>query len=113
LESTASDLSRLESELFEAIHQQQRPLADLDQLAAWAAEHGVDALKFRAAFTSSEVTAKATRADQLSRDYMIRAVPTLAVDGKYLVLGASFEQMLKNARQLIDKIAAQREAPGS
>ena len=64
-----------------------RPLFNLDQLAAWAAENGVDAGKFRAAFESPGVSAKAMRAEQLSRDYKVNGVPSVIVDGKYIAKG--------------------------
>jgi protein dithiol oxidoreductase (disulfide-forming) len=108
LEAT-DDLARLDDALFEAIHKQRRPLFSLDQLAAWAAENGVDAGKFRAAFDSPGVSAKAMRAEQLSRDYKVNGVPSVVVDGKYIAKGHTHEDMLKIARQLIDKSAAERK----
>jgi protein dithiol oxidoreductase (disulfide-forming) len=108
LEAT-DDLARLDDALFEAIHKQRRPLFSVDHLAAWAAEHGVDAGKFRAAFDSPGVSAKTMRAEQLSRDYKINSVPSVAVDGKYLAKGRTNEDMLKIARQLVEKSAAERK----
>jgi thiol:disulfide interchange protein DsbA len=107
LEATG-DLARLDDALFDAIHKEKRALFDEDNLAAWAAEHGVEAGKFRAAFQSPGVSAQAMRAEQLSRDYKINSVPSIIVDGKYLVLGSTHEEMLKIARQLVDKSAAER-----
>jgi protein dithiol oxidoreductase (disulfide-forming) len=108
LEATG-DLARLDDALFESIHKQNRPLFSEDQLASWAAEHGVDAAEFRAAFESPGVSAKAMRAEQLSREYKINSVPSLIVDGKYTVLGKTHEETLKIARQLVDKSAAERK----
>jgi thiol:disulfide interchange protein DsbA len=108
LEATG-DLQRLDDALFEAIHKQRRPLFNLDQLAGWAAENGVDADKFRAAFDSPGVSAKALRAEQLSRDYKVNGVPSLIVDGKYIAKGHTHDDMLKVARQLVDKSAAERK----
>jgi protein dithiol oxidoreductase (disulfide-forming) len=108
LEAT-EDLARLDDALFEAIHKQRRPLFNLDQLAAWAAENGVDAGKFRAAFDSPGVSAKTMRAEQLSRDYKVNSVPSVVVDGKYLAKGRTNEDMLTIARQLVDKSAAERK----
>jgi protein dithiol oxidoreductase (disulfide-forming) len=108
LEATG-DLARLDDALFDGIHKDGRPLFDEDNLAAWAGEHGVDAGKFRAAFESPGVSAKAMRAEQMSRQYKVNSVPHLIVDGKYIVLGKTHEEMLKIARQLIDKSAAERQ----
>lgn len=108
LEATG-DLERLDDALFEAIHKQRRPLFNLDQIAGWAAENGVEAGKFRAAFDSPGVSAKAMRAEQLSRDYKVNGVPSLIVDGKYIAKGHTHDDMLKVARQLVDKSAAERK----
>ena len=108
LEATG-DLARLDDALFEGIHKEQKPLFDEDSLAAWAAAHGVEAGKFRAAFQSPGVSAQAMRAEQLSREYKVNSVPRLFVDGKYVVLGKTHEEMLKIARQLVDKSAAERQ----
>jgi thiol:disulfide interchange protein DsbA len=106
LEATG-DLERLDAKLFDAIHAKNQPLFDVDALAAWAAENGVDANKFRTQFNSPEVTAKAMRADQLSRDYKINGVPTLTVAGKYRAVGKDFPDMLRITRELVDQAAAQ------
>jgi thiol:disulfide interchange protein DsbA len=80
-----------------------------DDLAAWAAENGIDAAKFRTAFESPGVSAKALRAEQLSRDYKVNSVPTVIVDGKYIATGKTHEETLKIARQLVDKAAADKK----
>jgi protein dithiol oxidoreductase (disulfide-forming) len=108
LEATG-DLARLDHALFDGIHKHQRPLFDEDNLAAWAGEHGVDAGKFRAAFESPGVSARTMRAEQLSRLYTINSVPSVVVDGKYLVLGKTHEEVLQIARQLVDKSRAERK----
>ncbi len=108
LEATG-DLARLDDALFDGIHKQRRPLFDEDNLAAWAGEHGVDAGKFRAAFESPGVSAKTLRAEELSRLYKIDSVPTVIVEGKYIALGRTHDDMLKIARQLIDKSVAERK----
>lgn len=108
LEATG-DLKRLDDALFDDIHKEQKRLFDEDSLAAWAAQHGVEAGKFRAAFESPGVSAQATRAEQLSRDYKVESVPHLIVDGKYIPLGKTHEDMLKIARQLVDKASAEHQ----
>src|SRR5690606_937926 len=81
LEATG-DLQRLDDALFNAIHEEQKRLFDVDTLAPWAAQNGVDATRFRTLFNSQEVTQKALRAEALSREYKINGVPTLTVAGK-------------------------------
>lgn len=103
---TTGDLERLDDKLFDAIHQQHQPLFDLESLAAWAAQNGIDAGKFRSAFNSPEVTAKAMRAEQLSRDYKVNGVPTLTVAGKYKALGKDYPDMLKITSELITQVGS-------
>jgi thiol:disulfide interchange protein DsbA len=99
------DLARLDDKLFNAIHEEGKQLVDLDSLAAWAAENGVEAKKFRQVFTSPEVSEKALRAEQLSRDYKINGVPTMTVAGKYKAAGRDFPDMLRITRELVDEAA--------
>jgi protein dithiol oxidoreductase (disulfide-forming) len=101
LESTG-DLARLDDKLFDAIHKDNQQLFDLDALAAWAAQNGIDANKFRSQFNSPEVTAKASKAEQMSRDYKVNGVPTLVVAGKYRAMGKDYPDMLRITRELID-----------
>jgi thiol:disulfide interchange protein DsbA len=104
LEATG-DLRRLDDALFAAIHEQQKKLFDVDSLATWAAENGVDANKFRTQFNSPEVSQKAVLAEQLSRDYKINGVPTITIDGKYRALGKDYPDMLRITRELVDQAA--------
>ena len=108
LEATG-DLQRLDDVLFKSIQQEGKQLVDVDSLATWAAQHGVDANKFRTQFNSQEVTQKAIVAEQLSRDYKINGVPTVTVAGKYRALGKNYPDMLRITGELIDQeIAAKK-----
>lgn len=102
------DLDRLDSALFDAIHRDRQPLFNEAAIAAWVAQHGVDAAKFTAAFNSFNVTTRASHAEQLSRDYKVDGIPKLVVAGKYVVLGSNFDQMLTNATQIVSKVSATR-----
>jgi thiol:disulfide interchange protein DsbA len=105
LEATG-DLQRLDDAVFKAIHEEGKQLFDVDALATWAAQNGVDANKFRSLFNSPEVTQKAMVAEQLSRDYKINGVPTVTVAGKYRALGKDYPDMLRITSELIDLAAA-------
>lgn len=97
------DLERLDAKLFEAIHVKGQQLYDIDSLSAWAAQNGVDATKFRNGFTSEEVTKRAVRAEQLSREYKINGIPTITVAGKYRALGKDFPDMLRITSELVEQ----------
>lgn len=95
------DLDRLDTALFDAIHNDKQPLFNEANLTAWAAQHGVPAEKFRQTFNSFNVSTRASHAEQMSRDYQVRGVPHLVIDGKYEVLGGDYGQMLNNATQVL------------
>jgi len=66
----------------------------------------VDTKKFAAAYRSFGVEGKLKRAAQLTQAYKIEGVPSMAVNGKYVVITdniKSFEQMLAVADYLIDR----------
>ena len=102
LEATG-DLAKLDVPLFEAIHAERKPLFNEESLAAWIAQKGGNAPKFREAFNSFDVSRKSSQAEQLSRDYQVSGVPQLAVNGKYLVLGQNYADMLRIASELLEK----------
>lgn len=100
------NLARLDTALFDAIHKEKQPLFNEASITAWAVQHGVDAAKFTAAYNSFDVSARSSRAEQLSRNYQVDGIPRIVVDGKYVPLGSSFDQVLVNATQLIGKSAS-------
>lgn len=107
LESTG-DLARLDGPIFHAIHEERQPLFDEKAISTWVGKHGVDPQKFATAFDSFGVNTKLTQAEQMVENYKIDGVPGLAVAGKYVVMGNSFEQLLANTNALIAKVRAER-----
>ena len=109
LESTG-DLKRLDGPLFHAIHEERLPLFDEKSIGEWVGKHGVDPVKFNTAFESFGVNTKLNHAEEMVENYKIDGVPALAVDGKYLILGTSFEQLLANTDAVVAKVRADRAA---
>ena len=109
LEATG-DLARLEGDVFKAIHNDRANLFDEKSMTEWVAKKGVDPKKFSETFNSFGVMSKVKRADQLAQAYKISGVPAIAVDGKYLVGGQSFGDVLATTDKLIAK--ARSEKPG-
>jgi thiol:disulfide interchange protein DsbA len=109
LEATG-DLTRLDAPLFHAIHEEHQPLFDEKAISQWVGQHGVDTAKFNTAFESFGVNTRLNQAEDMVEKYKVDGVPALAVDGKYLILGSSFEQMLANTDGVIAKIRADRAA---
>ena len=95
-------VERFDDALFKAVHQERKPLFTEDALAAWIAQQGGDAAKFREAFNSFSVSQKAMRADQLSKDYRVNGVPQVTVAGKYTVTGQSYEDVLRISGELLE-----------
>lgn len=98
---------RLHKPLFDAVHGGARlRVGNEAALTEWLGKQGVDTKKFAAAYRSFGVEGKLKRAAQLTQSYKIEGVPSMAVDGKYVVITdniKSFEQMLGVADYLIDQ----------
>ena len=60
--------------------------------------------KFREAYNSSNVSTRASHAEQLARNYQVQGIPHLVIDGRYEVLGDNFNQILSNATQVLDMV---------
>lgn len=102
------DLARLEGEVFRAIHGQRVNLFEERTVMDWVAKNGVDQKKFAETFNSFGVNSKVKRGDQMAQAYKIQGVPALAVDGKYMVGGQNFDEMLANADKLIVKARSEK-----
>ena len=76
-------LDKTHSAMFEAIHQQKRPLNTEAEIRKFFEEHGVAGKEFDRVFRSFAVEAKVKRARDMSERYGIRGVPSLIVNGKY------------------------------
>ncbi|MEO5629171.1 MAG: thiol:disulfide interchange protein DsbA/DsbL [Thermomonas sp.] len=88
--------------------------AKLDQVAAfYARSPGINATAFKAALAdTATLQAKA----EVARTFQVRSkipgTPSIVVDGRYMILGNSYETLLGNARKVIDAIAASRKPVG-
>ena len=85
-------------------------MGDEAALTEWLGKHGVDTKKFAAAYRSFTVESKLKRAAQLTQAYKIDGVPSMAVDGKYVVNTdniKSFEQLLGVTDYLIEMVRKQ------
>jgi thiol:disulfide interchange protein DsbA len=110
LQSTG-DVDRLDSQIFEDIHKNHVWLYDEQSITAWVGKHGVNVAKFTEAFRSFRVNTTVGQADQMSADYRIPGVPTLAIAGKYVV-SDTHEKMLSTSDQLIAMQRASEKKSG-
>ena len=84
--------------------------ADTPQdIANFYAKHGVDAKKFLTEMNGFSVSNQTNKAKKFAQDTKISGTPSVIVNGKYLVKGKSFPDMLRIADHLI---ARERAAKG-
>ena len=103
----------IDDAFFGAIHRERKPLADENSIADWVATQGVDRAKFLEAYRSFAVGVKVKRADSLSRDVRLPSVPSLVIDGRYLIPLADdgdFKDQLAIASALIESVRNERAA---
>jgi thiol:disulfide interchange protein DsbA len=83
---------------------------DEAKVAAWFGQYGADPKRFLSEMHSFATEAKMKRGTQFMMRSQVGGTPTLVVDGKYRVLGSSYEAMLRNADALIARERAARGA---
>jgi thiol:disulfide interchange protein DsbA len=94
--------------LYQAIHidrslKGERGRDSVEDIAAFYGKHGADPKQFASTMSSFAINAKTSRAKQFAMRSQITGTPSLVIDGKYLVKGTSYQNMLDNADQLIAK----------
>jgi thiol:disulfide interchange protein DsbA len=98
---------RVHKALFDAVHTGSRlRVADEAALTEWLGKQGVDTKKFAAAYRSFSVEGKLKRAAQLTQAYKFDGVPSMVVNGRYVVNTdkvTSFDQLLAITDFLIDQ----------
>ena len=111
---TLGVLEKTHEPMYAAIHANnrlkgQRGGDSAEEIAAFYATQGQDAGKFLATMKSFGVNAQLARSKQFAQRSQISGTPSLIVQGKYLVKGKTFEDMLRIAEHLI---ARERAAQG-
>ncbi len=104
----------LHPRLFAAIHETgELPRnADLTQITTFGARvQGVDAKALAAALKDSKaLDARMQQAHDFAVRSQIPGTPALVIDGRYLVLGKSYQGLLDNASRIVAAIAATKPA---
>jgi thiol:disulfide interchange protein DsbA len=88
----------------------QRP--DEEKIAAFYSKYGVDAQQFLSVMRSFAVDLKVRRAAEHMTRTRIPSTPSLVVNGKYLVQGNTYQDMLRIADFLIAKELAAKTSGG-
>lgn len=88
---TASLLNKVDAihrPLFEAIHEENRPLDSREALRAFFVAHGVDGEAFDKTFDSFAVETMLRKSTVMQGRYGVRGTPSVIVNGKYRVSGS-------------------------
>jgi protein dithiol oxidoreductase (disulfide-forming) len=97
-------IDKVHSKIFAAIHEENQILQNKDTIFDWIEKQGVDRKKFTEAFNSFSVQSKVQRTTQKAQSYGVSGVPTVIIDGKYLVSSTqagNYEKLLQTADELI------------
>lgn len=93
---------KYDPEVFKALHKDRVALNDEKVRNDWLAKQGIDVKVFSNTWRSFSVDTMAKRAEQLGEAYKIQAVPTLIINGKYMIQGGD-KSALENASRLVAK----------
>ena len=96
------EAGKFDAAVFEALHVKGLRLIDEKSITDWVQSKGIDTQKFTAAFKSFGVDSKIKQADQIARTAKIEGVPTVVVDGRYMILNANLKSY-NDLLVLIDK----------
>jgi len=101
--------------VFNAIHvertlQGERAVDTAQAIGAVYAKHGVNGAEFASTMDSFAITAKANRGAQFIQRNQVNSTPTMVIDGRYIAVGKTFEDVLRNTDLLIGRARAARRA---
>lgn len=102
---------KLHTVFFSALHVERRKLENVDDIANFVAQNGEDKKAFLSAYNSFGTDHKVKQATQLGLKYGVNSVPTLIVDGRYLItasMAGGNEGMLKVVDYLVAKVAKEK-----
>ena len=97
-------LDQLHTPFFDALHLKRQRLNDVDSIAGFVAEQGLDEKAFRENFDSFAVKTALSKSVKKEKRYGHDGVPAVIVNGKYLVTGSlsgSNERMIQIMNFLI------------
>lgn len=103
---TMGVVERTHDKLFEVLHIEQRPIRNLEDVAAFYAEYGVDKETFLATLNSFPVNAKIAQANEKVTAYGVEGTPTMIVAGKYRVMSPGGEKGFETMLKIVDHLIA-------
>lgn len=107
---TTGVLERSHDKLFEVLHTERRPITNLDGIAQFYTDYGVDKDSFLATMTSFAVDAKIAESQRLVQAWGVEGTPTMIVAGKYRVMSQGGDQGFEKMMQIVDFLVAKERA---
>ena len=107
------DIEKIHPKIFSAIHDDNVILQQKDVLMDWMEKQGIDRKKFGSAYDSFSMGGKIQRSNQRAQSYGISGVPSIVIDGKYMISttqAGNYENMLKIADELLKQVRAGKGA---
>ncbi|MEE8150609.1 MAG: thiol:disulfide interchange protein DsbA/DsbL [Nitrosomonadaceae bacterium] len=102
---------KLHEKIYDAIHIKKIDLTKEELLFNWIAKQGIDRKKFVDIYNSFSVGNRTSQSSQMSKKYGLKGVPSLVVDGKYLVsgrMGGTPQDTIRTLDELIKKVRMKR-----
>ena len=102
----------IDDAFFSAIHRERKKLDNEASIAAWVGGQGIDRAEFEKVYRSFSVQLQTKRADEQSRKVRLPSVPTIVVDGRYLVPikdDGDFRDQLSILDTLIERARKERQ----
>jgi thiol:disulfide interchange protein DsbA len=100
---------KIHPKFFSEIHNKKNYMKTFDAITTFVQEYGVDRTEFIDAMNSFTVETQVRKATKLVTDYKLTGVPSIAVNGKYLIsasMAGSYDNMIKIMNYLIEKESA-------
>lgn len=115
------NIDKVDDKIFAAIHQQGVRLETEEQITRWLGTQGIDAKAFTGMYRSFGVDTQYKAGEARSREHRIPSIPTLVIDGRYLIaiedMGTSreahFKAQLAVANALIARAKQQHASVGA
>ncbi|MFD8481656.1 thiol:disulfide interchange protein DsbA/DsbL [Kitasatospora sp. NPDC059673] len=104
------EVDRQQAAVFRAVRDEGADLTTERRATDWAAAHGMDAAKFRAAYHSAEVDRAVEQAPKLFADYQVNELPTVVVDGNGRT-SPTRAGGVENMPAALDQLVAEGNAP--
>lgn len=107
---TTGVMERSHDKLFEVLHTEKRPINNLDGIAQFYTEYGVDKDTFLGTMTSFAVDAKIAESQRLVQAWGVEGTPTMIVAGKYRVMSPGGEDGFEKMMRIVDFLVAKERA---